>query len=357
MKKPGFAHSFLNDVAKIPLEIRDAVNRPGGLHEDILLNLLVEPRDHSIQAPSPAEDMYVKFYHDKFDHYSEIGTSAIHKKEVAYCILAGGAGTGVNCAKALLRIPELDMSLLTLKLFQAIGDGPVWIFTSPSLRKQVEDHVTNQTGIDHTRIHYIEQYESYRLTPDNRIISNDCIPELYPCGHGDLFPSLANSEVYTNFVNSGGKYVVVVNVDNVFASLDPAILGHHIESSAKVSCEVVRRKENEPGGVVVDGADGLQVAELFRIDDEDLSRYTWLNTNSYIFNCDIAIAALGNCWHRTKKDINGKLVVQYERLLQELTAAYDTTFIGVDRTERYMPIKTPEDLNVVRKIVDSNWRL
>ena len=355
MKKLGFEHSYLVDLKKILPEVRNFVNRPGGLDEESLLNLLVKPQDYTVPVPTPVQDTYVRFYHDKSDYYTEIGEEAIHKKEVAYCILAGGAGTAVEGAKALLKIPELDMSLLTLKLFQSLGAGPIWIFTSPTLRKQIEDHVSSLTGIDHDRIQYLEQYESYRLTPDNRIMFTGEKPDLYPCGHGDLFPVLASSEIYSKFVSSGGKHVYVVNVDNVFASLDAAILGHHVDTNSRVSCEVVKRKENEYGGVLVDSAEGVQIAELFRVNDLDLTQFTWLSTNSYIFNTDIDVAALGKVWHRIKKSINNRIVIQHERLIQEITLAYDTTFVGVSRSERFMPIRDLDDLNIVRKIVDLNW--
>lgn len=357
MKKFGFEHSFLADLQKVQPEVKSSVNRPGGLSDEKLLNLLVDPQDYTVPVPVPVQDTFVKFYHDKIDYYTEIGEESLHKKEVAYCILAGGAGTAVSGAKALLKIPELDMSLLTLKIFQAVGEGPIWIFTSPALRKQIEEHVSLLTGIDHSRIHYLEQFESYRLTPDNRIIFKDDKPDLYPCGHGDLFPVLARNETYSNFISSGGKYVYVVNVDNVFASLDAAILGHHIDTNSRVSCEVVKRKENEYGGVLVDSAEGVQIAELFRLNELDLAQFTWLSTNSYIFNTDINVSALGKTWHRVKKTINNRIVIQHERLIQEITLAYDTTFIGISRPERFMPIRDLDDLNIVRKIVDLNWKL
>ena len=355
MKRPGFVKQFQDDIGRIPQQIRSRVNVNRGLSEDKLMEALLAPVDHGVTNPVPAKDTQVSHYHDMLEVYEGIGTASLHKKEVAYCILAGGAGTRVGGPKALLHIPELNMSLLTLKLHQAVGQGPIWILVSPTIRAEVEAHVAEQKDIDQARIKFVEQFESYRLTPHNQLVFDGDVPSIYPCGHGDLFPALAGSAVWRDFIESGGKHVVVVNVDNVFGSLEPAILGHHIDNKSKVTCEVVRRKNEELGGVLVDCDEGLQIVELFRLGVPDADAYSWLSTNSYIFNTDLQIDKLGVTWHRKQKLLDGRVVIQHERLMQEITAAYNSTFLGVDRTERYMPIRDQMDLSIVRRISDNSW--
>ena len=174
------------------------------------------------------------------------------------------------------------------------------------------------------------------------------------CGHGDVFPVLINSGALEAFSLNGGKHVSIVNVDNVMASLDAAILGRHIKEKAKVTCEVVRRRQGDSGGVLCDVAGSLQIVESFRIHGVDAQSFNWLNTNSFVFDTDIDLKLLGNAWNRVQKNIGNKIVIQHERLLQEITAAYSTNYIEVERDERFMPIKNLEDLVLAAKKIDAN---
>jgi len=337
---------YRSNIKKLPSEVRERVNRPGGLDEQTLLDLILNPQDQGVDRPGQPRLDSVKIDYD-LEVCARLGKDALKKGHVAYCIMAGGAGTRIGEAKALLRLPGIDMSLLTLKLFQAEGTGPIWIVVSPSLKERVADHVRSQAGIDQSRIEFIEQYESYRLTPDNQIsFDSDGKPDMYPCGHGDLFPALNSSRLLDRFVSFGGRYVSIVNVDNTMGSLEPMIIGRHILSESKVSCEVVERSDEDAGGVLCDVNGMLQIVESFRIYGANPKEFKWLNTNSFIFNADIDIRPLGkNSWNRVQKNVGGRLVCQHERLLQEITAAYETNYLGVERRDRFMPIKSIDDLN------------
>jgi UTP--glucose-1-phosphate uridylyltransferase len=167
---------------------------------------------------------------------------------------------------------------------------------------------------------------------------------LYPCGHGDIFPALTNSGLLKNFINDGGKYVAIVNVDNVLAALDPVLIGWHVLSNSNVTCEVVERRDGDTGGVLCIERGQLQIAEGFRLSCANPQNFKWLNTNSFIFNANLNIEPLGNSWNRVQKNVNDKLYVQHERLIQEITEAYDTMFVRVERRDRFFPIKNQKDL-------------
>jgi len=347
---------FRAHLEEIPKSTRETVNRPGGLDETKLLDLILNPQDYGVSSPAQPHPYRVEVDYD-IERCSEVGRTAIEAGHVAYCIMAGGAGTRIGEPKALLRLPNIDISLLTIKLFQAIGTGPIWIIVSPSLRQQIENHVRVQVGLDQERIKFVEQYESYRLTPDNQISFVDGKPELYPCGHGDLFPALTESQLLKEFVKVGGKYVSIVNVDNVMGALDPIIIGRHILAGGLVSCEVVERTENDAGGVICEVNGNAQVVESFRIHGADPKSFRWLNTNSFTMNADVDIQKLGGSWNRVQKNVNGRLVIQHERLLQEITAAYETKYLVVERSERFMPIKGVEDLKTTAEKLDFRRKL
>ena len=340
----------LNDI---PDDVRERVNRAGGLDEAKLLDLIINPQDYSVLSPEHPSILDVQIDYDKSSCFS-VGEKAIESGEVAYCVLAGGAGTRIGEPKALLRLPGLGMSLLTLKLMQARGTGPVWVIVSSSLKDRIKDHIESQSGFDKSRIRLIEQYESYRLTPDNQIVMKEGLPDTYPCGHGDLFPALLHSGALSEFIANGGKYVEIVNVDNVTAELDPTTLGRHITGGKKVSCEVVKRTDSDAGGVLCNVLGSLQIVESFRIRGADPQSFEWLNTNSFVMDADVDVKPLGNAWSRVQKNVGSSIVIQHERLLQEITSAYDTLYLSVDRKKRFMPIKSSSDLEAADKFVDAN---
>jgi len=347
---------YKSNISNVEEVLRSRVNRPGGLDEISLLDLILNPQDYDVNSPEHPKPQDVEVEYD-IEKCRRLGLDAIKNGEVAYCIMAGGAGTRMGEPKALLRIPEVEMSLLTLKLFQATGSGPIWIVVSPSLKDKIIDHVRSHMGIDQDRINFIEQYESYRMTLDNQIFLESGRPSLYPCGHGDLFPALVQSKLLDKFASLGGKYVSVVNVDNIMGDLDPETIGRHISSNSKVSCEVVERTNEDAGGVLCSVDNSLQIVESFRVQGCDAKDFKWLNTNSFIFNSELDISSLGKCWNRVRKSVNGQLLVQHERLLQEITFAYETSYLKSFRERRFFPIKNAEDLNLASSKIIINQKI
>lgn len=321
---------FKRSLDKISVDVRSRVNKPGGLNEETLLELILNPQDHGIYDPEQPDDDIVKISYDH-EHCFDIGKKAINCGNVAYCIMAGG-NTQLGMPKALLRVPRFNISLLALKLFQATGTGPIWVFVDPKSRDNIVDHVRSQVGLNQSRIHFIDQHESYFLTPDNQISFIDYNkPNLYICGDGDLFSALSSSRFLNQFIETSGKYISIVSINNVANDLDPVNVGRHILSNSKVSCKVVKRLSKDYYGVLCNVNGSNQIVEPFMFYNEGIENFKWLNTNSFIINANINFKPLGHTWNRIKKNINGKLLIQYKRLLQELTCAYDTSYFEVKR--------------------------
>ena len=341
---PGFLSTLQEQLESLPLEALERVNKPGGLEVRDLLDFVLKPKDYTVDVPE--DESPDLLYEAISEEAIRLGKESVQRGEVAFCVLAGGDGTRMGSPKAFLRLPGTKTSLLNLKMLQACGSKHVWIMSSPTNRKDVEKNVK----VCEQEPLIFEQFESFRLTPDNQIFMMNGEPSFHPCGHGDVINSLKNNGMLQNFLESGGKYIVTVNVDNVYATLDPAIVGQHILSKKPITCEVTQHVTNDTGGILCNHMGFKQIVEKFRLSGHsDLNAYSWISTNSMVINADLEFDTVKWSWHRVKKRIGEKLLIQYERLLQDLTSTFQTQFIGVDRKCRYMPVKTQEDLAQVAK--------
>ena len=96
-----------------------------------------------------------------------------------------------------------------------------------------------------------------------------------------------------------------------------------------------------------------QVLEEFRLPKGfDAASVRVFNTNTFLVRAEpLARRRVDWTYFEVEKKVDGKPAIQFERLLQELTAALDTVYVRVPRTEtgggveaRFLPVKDPEEL-------------
>jgi UTP--glucose-1-phosphate uridylyltransferase len=351
-RDPGFVTSLKAELDAVEESMQQRVHRVGALTDAELVSLTTRmDADPALYHPDHATLEQVA----KFDSITfadeQLGDDLIKKGEVAFVVLAGGAGTRMGGPKLFAKIPGLDISLLGWKLLQA-GNMPVWVMTSPDMLKSIQRHVSSLAvpiGLDGV---IFEQFEGYRLTPDNRLHwLAQGVPDMYPLGHGDVGPALVESGVLDDHPRV--KHVIVCNVDNVLASPHPGIIGQHYRSGCKVTCELVERQKGDRGGVPAWVNNHLQIAEDFRLPEGFADESPFHNTNTMVIDADVLRMPIPWRWHRVRKDVNGRLVIQYERLLQQYTEECATNFVMTPRDARYAPVKTPEDLERAGKVLES----
>lgn len=350
---PGFLAELQKQLENLPADVLENVNREGGLEIADLLGLIVKPKDHNVAFPDVVSD-------DCLDNYTSIdeslrlsGQKSYAEGESAYCILAGGSGTRLGRTKGLMKLPTSGKTLLQLKIEQALNVKNVWVMTSPSNHEEISELVKSMP--ESSKIKLFKQYECLRLEPDNLLHYEDGVASLHPCGHGDVVPALKHSGILENFKMQGGKYISVVNVDNVLASPDPGLMGLHIKNETPVSCEVVESDCQESGGYLCNYFGANQIVEKFRFNgDVDFTLYKWLSTNSMIFDARLDFDTIRWSWHRVKKQIDERLVIQHERLLQELTSIFKTKFVVVPRDKRFAPVKSASDLFEAERLLDND---
>lgn len=184
-------------------------------------------------------------------------------------------------------------------------------------------------------------------------------------GHGDTLGRLRESGVLRRLVARGVEHILISNVDNVGASLDPFVLGAHLEAvaeGAEMSVEVVRRETGDAGGCIatLPGSGMTAIVEGFRLPvGADLSDYPHFNTNTLWLSLAAVDQNLPLTWFAVRKKIewpgdgadlefplvDGMLeVVQFERLIGQATEFIPSAYLEVERGRRFLPIKTREDL-------------
>jgi hypothetical protein len=177
---------------------------------------------------------------------------------------------------------------------------------------------------------------------------------LHPVGHFFELPNLVRNGTLTALLRERPnlKTLLLHNIDTVGADLDPCLLGHHLESGAALTFEVItRRIEDRGGGLArVDGR--VRLVEGLAMPREELefalrfynTMTTWIDIDAFLTalgltrtNLDdeeAVTAAVRNLAHRlptyvTLKDVKKRWghgqedifpVAQFEKLWGDLTA-------------------------------------
>jgi len=342
---PGFLPYLQSQLHSLDRDQLCRINDPLGLDLSNLINQVVNPRDHTVYEATEVDTGVVASNIEALDTNTSVGREAFASGDIAFCILANEGGV-VN---ALSKIPNVGTSLLAIKLLQSQESRHVWVMTSPSNHEEIRSHLNEISGRGDVRL--FQQFESVRLTPDNQLYLQDGEPSFYSCGSGDVIPALRRSGLLEEFLSGGGKHIFVVDVRNVTAEPDAAVVGSHINSRAVVTCEVTKRLQEDSGGILCNHMGFDQIIDQFRFSSRtDASGLEWISTGSYVIKADLDFSEIKWPWHRLKKECDGQLVVQHERVLHDLTAFFQTRYIAVSREERFMSVKSLSDLEDVSRI-------
>jgi UTP--glucose-1-phosphate uridylyltransferase len=283
------------------------------------------------------------------------GLEAIARGELALCVLAGGMATRMGgVVKALVEaLPGrtfLDLRLAEIEhLSQQAGRRvPFWMMTSEATFGPIAAALGDK--LDGRSIALFEQHVSLRLAPEGSLFRGaDGEPDVYATGHGDLPDALRASGLLRGFREAGGKYVWIANLDNLGASVDPALLGWFIERKEPLLVEVVDKVAGDKGGGPVRFEGRRMIVEEFRLPlDFDPKTVPVFNTNTFLVEAD-ALDALAMEWTyvEVEKKSEGRTALQFERLLGEITAAIEPVFARVPREgagTRFLPVKDVPEL-------------
>lgn len=290
------------------------------------------------------------------DEASEVGLAALRGGKVAQVVLAGGMATRFGgVVKAAVEVLDgrsfLDISLgETARLSSAVGvEIPVALMTSFATDTVVRAHAAE---VAVSPPHVFSQSVSLRLEPTGDLFTDERGQvSLYAPGHGDLFDALQSSGTLASFAAAGVEHVAIANVDNLGARLDPAVIGSHILGGRPFTVEVTA-KDGDAGGAParVDGRLRLVEGPCFP-PDFDQETISVCNTNTALVSLEAIVEPVDLSWLYVEKLADDRPAVQLERVYHELSASIPTTYLEVPRRGprgRFMPVKTPRDLDRVR---------
>jgi len=301
------------------------------------------------------------------------GFAAAGKKALAKTImivLNGGLGTsmGLGSAKSLIPVKD-EASFLEITLNQALHQGVGLCFmNSFSTHKATADFIAAR---DFPRpIMYFSQNKFpkiFRKSLAPATWRKNPNLEWNPPGHGDIYTAIYASGTLHRLLEAGIRYAFVSNSDNLGATLDEALLGYFVESGIPFMMEVSRRGPGDiKGGHLARRTDGrLVLRELSQCPQTDLARFQdlahhcFFNTN----NIWIDLAALDkrikkggpirlplilNPKTLDPKDECSPAVFQIETAMGSAVSLFDGARAVAVARERFLPVKTCNDLLVIR---------
>ncbi|MEZ5967367.1 MAG: UTP--glucose-1-phosphate uridylyltransferase [Planctomycetota bacterium] len=326
-------------------------------------------RDHNVakgEIRAPGSEA-VRELPSKSDsaHHSvvELGRAAIRRGEFGVVILNGGMATRFGgVVKGV--VPVLPgRSFLALRLADIAraqeecgGRIQVFVMNSFATEEATKAHFVEHDnfGLDADQVHHFNQFVAARLRPDGEVFKSptgEISP--YSTGHGDFAPALRASDALADFLAGGGRTLLVANVDNLGARVSPLMLGMHLDAKVELTVEVAPKWPGDVGGSPYVYEGRLQLLEQIRYpSDFDPDMVDVFNTNTFHFSASALDREFELGWYYVEKSVGGAAAVQIERLIGEMTKHLSSQFVKVKRTgrdNRFLPVKTPDDLVAARE--------
>jgi len=283
------------------------------------------------------------------------GMAALAAGEVGCVVLAGGMATrfgGVVKAEveALPGRSFLSLKLADIRAVARRAGRPIPVYLMSSFA--THDALLGLCAAEQSAeapIEVFSQFVSLRVAPDGALFREaDGRPSPYAPGHGDLSFALRGSGALSRFRERGGRLLATSNVDNLGATLDPGVIGQHLQAQVQASVEVGRRTPGELGGIPLRVAGKLQIVEDFRLPEGfDFARVPQFNTNTFVFDAPALDRDFALNWFLVRKRVDGREAIQFERLVGQVAAFLSCSCIEIARSGddgRFQPVKDPDEL-------------
>ena len=298
--------------------------------------------------------------------------------------LNGGLGTsmGMERAKSLLCVRRglsfLDIIARQVLHLREEHDATLPLIFMNSFRTSADTMAAlgryEDLQVEGLPLEFLQNKEPKLLLKDLTPVSYPRDPDLEWCppGHGDVYTALRGTGLLDLLLERGFRHAFVSNSDNLGAVPDPRVAGWFAASGAPFAIEAVRRtpSDRKGGHFARRKADGrLVLRETAQTPDADrealadLDRHRFTSTNNLWFDLaamkqalDVRKGILGlplirNVKHVDPGDLSTPEVIQVETAMGAAIEVFeDSRLIEVGR-ERFVPVKTTNDLLVLRSDV------
>lgn len=298
--------------------------------------------------------------------------------------LNGGLGTsmGMDRAKSLLRVRDgktfLDLLVDQVRAARRTYDASLPLIFMDSFRTRRDTLAALEAHpdlrVEGLPLDFLQNREPKLRADDLSPVEWPADPELEWCppGHGDIYTALVSSGVLDALLERGYRYAMTSNSDNLGAAPSARIAGWFAASGAPYAPEMCRRTpaDVKGGHLAVRKADGriiLRDTAQTPADQmhffTDQFRHPFFHTNNLWFDLTVlrdtlterrgilGLPLIRNAKTVDPADPASPAVIQLETAMGAAVEAFDgATAIEVPRS-RFLPVKTTNDLLLVRSDV------
>ncbi len=313
---------------------------------------------------------------------AEVASEAV--RHTAVIKLNGGLGTsmGMDRAKSLLCVRRglsfLDIIARQVLHLRTEYGAVLPLLMMNSFRTSADTMAAleryDDLAVEGLPLEFLQNKEPKLLESDLSPVSWPQDPDLEWCppGHGDLYTALRGTGLIDTLLEAGYRYVFVSNSDNLGAVPDARVAGWFAGSGAPFAIEAVRRtpSDRKGGHFARRKNDGrIVLRETAQTPDEDqdaltdLSRHQFCSTNNLWFDLQamkdaldarhgiLGLPLIRNVKNVDPGDTSSPMVVQVETAMGAAIEVFEgARLIEVGR-ERFVPVKTTNDLLVLRSDV------
>ena len=298
--------------------------------------------------------------------------------------LNGGLGTsmGMDRAKSLLPVRGertfLDLIVEQVRALRSSYDVRLPLVLMNSFRTRDDTRAAlapyADLAVDSLPLDFLQNREPKLRADDLTPVEWPADPDLEWCppGHGDLYTALEVSGLLQRLLDDGYRYASVSNSDNLGAAPDPRMVGWFAASGAPYAAEVCRRTpaDRKGGHLVVRKSDGrliLRETAQTLPDDlaaaSDIDKHRFFHTNNLWFDLRVLAetldrtgGVLGLPLIRNEKtvdptDSSSPKVIQIETAMGAAVEVFDGAVAVEVPRSRFLPVKTTNDLLVLRSDV------
>jgi UTP--glucose-1-phosphate uridylyltransferase len=298
--------------------------------------------------------------------------------------LNGGLGTsmGMDRAKSLLPVRD-DQTFLDVVMDQVRHARREHGVRLPLIL--MDSFRTSEQSLAAVRAHPDIEVEGLPLdflqNQEPKLLAEGLTPVTWPAdpslewcppGHGDIYTAIQSSGVLAALLEQGFRYASVSNADNLGAAPSATLAGWFAATGAPYAAEVCRRTpaDRKGGHLAIRRSDGrLILRERAQTADTDMDffadegRHPYFNSNNLWLDLEQIHAALvdrgsvlGLPLIRNTKTVDptdptSPAVVQIETAMGAAIEVFEGAQAIVVGRDRFLPVKTTDDLLVLRSDV------